>query len=517
MTRQLKLIAGAWALEGARWARENLYALLVLGPLVLGMTYFGVGRMVREAEWSPGEAETAAAALAAAACLVALSLSRASAEIYHVRSPEWVLDALPVSASAQLAAALLRRAAHTSAAGAVALVLRWLAGGAFDAGVVASAALLACVLASGEVLSALVWIHGAHGRAGARRGSEALTKVTSEAAAKGTSEAATRGTSEVAGKGTSKAAAYGLLAAAFAACASAGGLLLAEVVRPAGLSFINRAALLACGALVSAALAATAFALHARWRASDAESAKRLAARERWGGFVEALARRVSRGRGAVASQLARDLRLVLRAFSSAVYAAWGVSALVLLLLFALLAGGVVPGGEAAGFASATWLPRVVAVKFACVLASAASAAPLPVLVAHQRPHFWLERAVGVGGEDAWRAKLYLARVVTLPWAAAAWAAGVACGAAPASYAVPLLAECVWLWWIVSTVAGGLAFEMPDQPGLALILVLCAALAAGGLTAFVWPAGLAIYGMGVQPLCLRGVMRAQFHLRGEGT
>ena len=55
---------------------------------------------------------------------------------------------------------------------------------------------------------------------------------------------------------------------------------------------------------------------------------------------------------------------------------------------------------------------------------------------------------------------------------------------------------------------------MPAQPGLALILVLCAGLAAGGLTAFLWPIGLAIYGMGVQPLCLRGVMRAEMHLKG---
>jgi len=493
LTRQLRLIAGAQALEAARWARENLYALSVLAPLVLGMTYFGVGRMVREAEWSPSEVETLAGAAAAAACLVALSLSRASVEIYHVRSPGWVLDALPVSASAQLAAALLRRVAHTSAAAAAALVLRWLAGGAFGAGVVASAALLACVLASGEVLSALLWVHGAHGRA---------TREPSGAARRGLSESVLQGL---------------LTAFVFAACAGAGGLLLAEVVRPAGLTFVRSASALACGALTAAAFAATAFAVHARWRASDAEFAKRLGARERWGSFVEALAGRACRGRRAVASQLARDLRLVLRGFSSAVYAAWGVSALVVVLLVVLLAGGVVPEGEAAGLASATWLPRVVAVKFACVLASVASAAPLPVLVAHQRPHLWLERAVGVSGEDAWRAKVYLARVATLPAAVAVWAAGAASGAAPAAYVLPLLAECVWLWWIVSTVAGGLAFEMPEQPGLALILVLCAALAAGGLTAFVWPAGLAIYGMGVQQLCLRGVMRAQLHLKGEGS
>jgi hypothetical protein len=502
LTRQLRLIAGAWALEGRRWARENLYALAVLAPLVLGMTYFGVGRMVREAEWSPSEAETLAASFAAVACLVALSLSRASVEIYHVRAPESVLDALPVSASAQLASALLRRAAHTSAVGVSALVLRWLAGGAFDAWVVTSAVLLACVLAAGEILSALLWVRGAHRRTQAQSGLESRT----------------RGLSGVGKRGLLKSVTHGLFAAVvLAACAWAGGSLLAEIVRPGGLTFVSRAALFACGALTAGALAASAFVLHARWRAADAEFAKRLGARERWGSFVEALASRACGARRAVASQLARDLRLVLRGFSSAVYAAWGVSALVVLLLFALLAGGVVPLGEAEGFASATWLPRVVAVKFACVLAAVASAAPLPVLVAHQRPHLWLERAVGVNGEDAWRAKLYLARVLTLPAVVAAWAAGVVCGASPGAYVLPLLAECVWLWWIVSTVAGGLAFEMPEQPGLALILVLCAALAAGGLTAFVWPAGLAIYGMGVQPLCLRGVMRAQLHLRGEGA
>jgi hypothetical protein len=117
---QLRLIAGAWLLEGGRWARENLYALLVLGPLVLGMTYFGVGRMVREAAWSPTEAQTLLAGLLAAACLVALSLSRASVEVYHVRRPEWVLDALPVSMNVQLSAALARRAGHACAAGATA-------------------------------------------------------------------------------------------------------------------------------------------------------------------------------------------------------------------------------------------------------------------------------------------------------------------------------------------------------------------------------------------------------------
>jgi hypothetical protein len=473
----LKLIAGAWLTEGGRWARENLYALVVLTPLVLGMTYFGVGRMVREAEWTPSEAQALAAAFAAAACLMALSLSRASVEVYHVRRPEWVLDALPVSAATQVSAALARRAAHTLAVGAVALVLRWLAGGVvLEARVFASLALLVAVLASGEVLSALGWVRWAHRRALAQ-------------------------------------AAFGALA--FAACGTVAGALLADVARPGGLTLVGRATLHACGALLTAAQVALCFALHARWRAADAEFAKRLGARERWGDSVEWLAARACRGRGETAAQLARDLRLVLRGFSSAVYAAAGLGVLVVALLVALLAGGVIPAGEAEGWGSATWLPRVLAVKFACVLAAASLASLLPVLVAHQHQHLWLERSVGLKGEDAWRAKLYLARVLTLPAPAAAWAAGVLCGAAPASYAPALLAECLWLWWMVSTAAGALAFEMPDQPGLALILTLCAALAAGGLTAFIWPAGLAIYGMGLQPLCMRGVERAQAHLRGS--
>ncbi|MDT7808910.1 MAG: hypothetical protein QOJ70_2723 [Acidobacteriota bacterium] len=482
---------GAWLLDGARWARANLYALVVLTPLVLGMTYFGVGRMVREAEWSPTEAQTFAAAVVAAACLLALSLSRASVEIYHVRSPEWVLDALPVSAASQLAAALLQRAARTLAVGVAALALRWLAGGAADARSLASVLLLVCVLAAGEVLSALEWIHRAHMRTRRHVGVEA--------------------------QGVFAVMTQGLLALlSFAASSFAGGLLLADVLRPGGLALLSRTALLACGVFTAALLAGLSGVLHERWRAGDAEFAKRLGAREMRGDFVEALARRVCGGRGALSSQLARDLRITLRGFSSAVYAAAGVCVLVVVLLVALLAGGVVPEGEAAGWASATWMPRVLAVKFACVLATASLVSVLPVLIAHQRPHLWLERSTGLEGEDAWRAKLYLARVMTLPAPVAAWGAGVLCGAVPGSYVVPLLAECVWLWWLVSTVAGGLAFEMPDEPGLALILVLCAALAAGGLTAFVWPAGLAIYAMGVQPLCMRGVMRASQRMRDEG-
>lgn len=489
---QLKLIAGAWLIEGLRRARANLYALLVLTPLVLGMTYYGVGRMVRESEWSPSEAQLVALSAAAAACLVALSMSRASAEIYHTRSPESVFDALPVSADAQLSASLARRFCRTLAAGAAAVVLRWLEDGAFDAATLAYVLLFVSVASSGEVLSALGWIHFARVR------------------------------------GRAQATASLLL---FVASAATGGLLLAEVLRPVGLSFVGRASLLACGASLTAASVVLAFALHRRWRAADAEFAKRLGERERWGSLTERLARRVCGGarktqetgsapaydEGAVAAQLARDLQLTLRGFSSAVYASAGVAALVLAALVAALTGGGLPVWRAAGWLTATWLPRVLAVKTACVVASASLASIVPVLVAHQQPHLWLERAVGVKGEDAWRAKLYLARVITLPAPVAAWVIGLSCGGVPAVYALPLLAECLWLWWLVATLAGGLAYEMPGQPGLALILVLCATLAAGGLAAFAWPLGLAIYAQGAQRLYVRGTLCARQHIKGEGA
>lgn len=193
---QLKLITGAIALEGWRAARQHLYSLLVLTPLVLGMTYFGVGRMVEEnagLEPSPGLA--VGLAVAAAAALLALAMSRASVELYHLRTPESLLDTLPVEAGAHLDAALLRRAARTAAVVGAALVGRTLVGGGSltDMTLWAAAVLFVGVVALGEVLAALEWIHWWHRRERAH-------------------------------------AAVGVLM--FAACAWAGGLLLLLMLKP---------------------------------------------------------------------------------------------------------------------------------------------------------------------------------------------------------------------------------------------------------------------------------------------
>ena len=476
MLLHLRLIVGASALEGLRWARQNLYALLILTPLVLGMTYFGVGRILQDAAWRPTPAEGFALAALAALCLVLLSMSRASAEVYHPRRAEALLDALPVADDTHFHAALVRRLARNTFAGAVALVARGLVGGGpWDATLWAALPLFVALAALAEVFAALEWIHWGHRREPGHA-----------------------------------AAAVALVLAA----AAAGGGLLLLAVKPAHVGPAGRAAALAGGAVLAAALYALARALHRRWRSSDIEYATRLPERGRSGPGVERVLRRL-KASDAVKAQLARDLRLTLRGFSSAVYAAAAVAALWLVVLAGVLVSGLLPEQswlDAESWLDATWRPPVLAVKFACVLASASLAALVPVLVAYQAPHFWLERAAGVAGAEAWRAKLYYARAVTLPAPLVAWAVGCLCGAAPAFYVLPLLAECVWIWWLVSTLAGGLAFETPEQPGLAVIVVVCAGLAMGGFTAFIWPMGLAAYAYGLPQMLLRAQHRTHVYL-----
>jgi len=476
---QLRLILGAGALEGARWAREHLYAVCVLGPLVLLMTYFGVGRALEDAEWSPTAFEGAALSVAAAAGLVVLSMSRASAEIYHQRRPEAMLDTLPVGPDAHLLAAFLSRAGRTLVVAAAALVFRRLSGaGVLEAGLLAPLALFVWAAAATEVLAALQWIHWGHRREPAH-------------------------------------ALVGFVCVAAGAFAS--GLLLWVVLAPFEVTGEWRGRVLWGGVLTGGVLFMLSLVLHRRWRSADAEYAKRLGARARARGAPGLASRLLRREPPAVAAQLARDLQLTLRGFSSAVYTSAGLAALVVGTLATALASGWPPAREAGAWYEATVLPRVLAVKFACVLASAALGAVVPVLVAHQGPHLWLERVAGVRGAEAWRAKLLLARIVMLPGPLAAWAAGVACGAAPAAYVAPLLAECLWVWWLMSTLVGGLAFEMPEQPGLALVLMTCAAVAAGGFTAFLWPMGFALYAFGMQQLLMRGSHRAHLYLKGEGA
>ena len=475
----LKLIAGAAARERLRWAREHLYSLLILSPLVLGLTYFGVGRMVSTNEDIVLRPLTSAAlAFVTAAGLILLSMSRASAEVYHLRSPETLFDTLPVSADTHLSAALVERIARTSAVGAAALVARTVFGGTLaDAWLAPPLILFVVLVALAEVLAALVWVHWSR----ARKAGQAAVAVLM-----------------------------------LAACAFVAGLLLVAVVKPERLTEGARAASLVAGSILTGVLFGVVRASHRSWRGADMEHAKRLGTGERSRlGWASARARQFFK-EAEPAALFERDLRLTLRAFSSAVYAAFALAVLWVAALAAALTTGLVPAGDAPpGVFDMTWLPRVVAVKVACVLAAVALASLVPVLVAHQAPHLWLERAVGAKGADVWRAKLWYARAVALPAPIAAWAVGVLCGASPLAYVLPLLAELLWLWWMIGTIAGALAYEVPEQPGLGVVMVACAGLAAGLTSAALWPMGLALYGFGVGKMCLWGEHGARFYLLGE--
>ncbi len=482
----LRLMVGAAARDGVRWARKNLYALIVLAPLVAGTSYFGLRRLVEdhpEVSLTPGQSLACAVVVFCALC--ALSLSRASAEVYHVRRPEFLFDTLPVKADTHLAAAIVVRAARCLLVAFAALVARRISGGDLaDAWLAFVVPVFVVLLSVAQVSAAVCWIHWGHVRG--------------------------------------RAAAAGALVA-LGVCALLGGLLILIIVKPESVPGWAQ------GEGVARFLAATVVALvfasglffvvrraHAGWRAYDMEYARRL----REGGrrrrkFLDArvLERLVA---PPLAAQLARDLRLTTRAFSSAVYVVAGLAGLWVAALVFVLTTGVLPASEAGDdWFAATWLPSVLAVKFACVFCTGTLGALVPVLVAYQLPHFWLERATGATGAQVWATKLWYARFVAAPAPLVVWTAGVLTGAVPFFYALPLLAECVWLWWLMSTLMGVFAFEMPEQPGLAIVLMLVLGLALGLGTALMWPTGLALYAFGLRELSVRGALRATYRLRKE--
>jgi hypothetical protein len=208
---------------------------------------------------------------------------------------------------------------------------------------------------------------------------------------------------------------------------------------------------------------------------------------------------------------------LTVRGFSSAVYVAATLALLWPLAMVAALHGYLAPPSTytVASWLDATWLPHVMVIKAACVLEICALAALTPVLIAHQLPRFWLERAIGTTGQELWEAKLWYTRLITLPGAALVCTMGVLTFSAPAYYVVPLIAECLWLWWMISSVTGALAFEIPTRPGLALVFSITVGLAIGAIAALAWPAGLLTHGQAMHSLSKRGSWRARYFMITE--
>lgn len=481
---KLRLMATATARENWRWAKHHLYALLILSPLVLGMTYVGFVRLVEDhPEVNLSPSESLACAVLVFAALVALSLSRASVELYHVRRAEAVFDTLPVEADTHLYTALAARAGHTALVAFVALIARKILGGSLPhVELLLGVPLFVVLLALTQMLASVEWIHWEHRRE--------------------------RGTAVLA-------------AGVLSACAFVGGLLLLMLVKPERLPGLARdewkvAGVLSGGLVLTLAVFFFVRRLHRSWRAADMEYARRLRVGERRSFFGARVLRRL--GSAAVEAQLARDLQLTVRGFSSAVYVVAGLCVLWVVALSAVLTTGVLPapGAEATSsdWFAATWLPSALAVKVACVFATATLVALVAVIVAYQIPHLWLERATGATGEQVWSTKLWYARIVSLPAPFVVWAAGALTGEVPLFYVLPLLLECVWLWWLVSTLMGVFAYEMPEQPGLSIVLLEVLGLALGLGTALMWPAGFMLY-FGIHELSVRGQSRAAYRLLKE--
>ena len=332
---KLFLLASAELRDRWRWARQHLYTLLILAPLVLGMTYWTLSRatsydLVLE---PPSTRIQIALAILAVVAVIALNLSRASRELYHLRQPASASEALPVERATHLHLTLLARLGRTLAFGLLLVVLHSLWSDRRATEPVSLVALLLAValIALSEVYAALNWIHWGSTR---RKQDAGLALVVLLATA----------------------ALSGLLLLLFFNPPSAARMAGALATREAATVIYI---IYACGGLLAGLIYLLARGSHERWRARDIDYAQRLRQGSRLDLAMIGIFRRWMTG--SVMAMLARDLRLTLRTFSSAVYVAGGLCVLFLLMLLVLLTANVLPSGPefiggltAFGWASAT-------------------------------------------------------------------------------------------------------------------------------------------------------------------
>jgi hypothetical protein len=472
-TTGFPLILAATTKDQFRWARQHLYFLLVLGPIVLSATYLIVTSLAdRGTGFDLPIPASLVVMTAAQAALVALSLSRASSEIFHIRRPEGFLESMPVTLDMHLYVAVGSRILRTAFAAALVLIARWLIGGSgsLSAVVFTSAAVWTLITAISETWGALNWIHWSHKKGPVIAATALLTMLVS---------------------------------------VSLGGILfLLTTLNPQGFQGFTRWWVNVAGVAWTAAVYLMLRESHRRWRSGDVEFAQRLQPLARWSLSANRFTRRLG---PIVSALLVRDLQLTVRGFSSAVYVTIGLAALWMLALAAVLASRVVALDPHTGF-DVPLFPESMAIKVACVLATASLAALTLLLVAYEVPTLWLERAVGAAGLDICRAKIWYARIVSLPALMATSVVAGGAGAAPLSEMARLIAECMLLWWLVSSFIGVLSFETPARPGIAMLTVVSIATAVGLVSASLWPFGAIIYVFTFGSLLNRARERARYFL-----
>ncbi len=475
--KKVSLIIGASLRSQLRWAKQHIYTWLILAPLVLGITYMTVSRLAQNLSTDNFSfTQTAIIGAVLFLSLIGLSMSRASAELYHLRRPATYFEALPLDASTHLYAALLTRFGRTVVVGLVIFSVKHLLKEPMNAGNLFALLLFLVLLTLSQTFAALLWIHFGH------------TKKN------------------------------GIILIAHVVVASAlAGIIFALAIKRNDTSykelFVNSIL------IISSSIASffTLQKLHGRWRSSDIEHARRIESAKSFHLFTAAAFRR--RFSPTVAAQLARDFQLTMRGFSSAVYVIALIIPLLLAALVATLTTNLLPPvADNSGWLDTMQLPQVSAVKITCSLIAASLASLTPVLVAYELPHLWLERATGASGLDMWQAKISYARLMSLPAPFLAYAIGASFANLPLFYLAPLFLECLMLWWAVSSLIGGLSFEMPTRPGLALIVMATVGIGAGLaasfglLTSAFLPLGVMFYAQVIHGLTDRGRARARFYL-----
>lgn len=469
--RLVLVVTGYRALTLRRYLAASFFPIFVLGPLIVGAGLWIAERylyLVREplAAVVASDATPGVTAFALALLLTVLALPAVEREIFPHRSADACLDALPVPEAARF---------H------VALAAGWVRQ------LPACAVLLVALVALSETRVGLATL-----------GSWTLTLlgafVPLTLLAMAASQARVR-------CGTLRAGGYRLLAALAAGAGGLGFLAPADrwlVLLPwRGVAVELRTVLgeaLAVPASVSAArglaeLAATALAaylvsgwLFTRFRRRDLERAAALAWRSRSAREARTLPRLaaglrrlpVARGGPAVAAQLGRDLLLVGRRFSPAVYLAAGLALVIVAAVFLVLPG--------LGFGG-LWTRRLAVLGVAAAVVSLVALVPL--LLKHQLPRLWLEKTSAVPPQEVWRAKLWLARLLAAPAAvlggALLWTLP---GGAEPGLGVALL-QLLAASWIVASMVGYAAFEIAAQPVLGLLFSSLVGLALAALFVFV--------------------------------
>ncbi len=476
--KKLSLIIGASIRSQWRWAKQHIYVWMFLTPTVLGLTYLSVSRLAESL--STDDLTFLQASLLGAALyvgLIALGMSRATAELYHLRRPEYYFEALPVEASIHLHSALLMRCFRNLVVLLVLILVKKLMRESVSAPTFLMLLLFAMLIATAQVFATLAWIHWGH----------------------------------IKNKSVTLAIVLLLILSTIGAGKS---FAIAMKYNQTGLWDFNVAGLSAIGA--AGIFYLLTFALHKRWRAGDMEYARRLKATKPFQFFNStSLGRRFS---ASVAAQLARDFQLTFRGFTSAVYVVTAISLLLLVALFAVLTTMLPPAPVQLGWGEAMQAPQIAAVKIACALLVTALSILTPLLVAYEIPLLWLERATGTNGFEVWHAKLLYTRLISLPAPFLAFLVALSTGKLPLFYLPLLFVECLMLWWSVSSLIGALAFEMPTRTALAILvmLVIGSSLGIGAslgfLTNALLPFGLMIYGQAMHGLTNRGRARARYFL-----